>query len=152
MTTDYVVWQSPENVLLKVTVISFGYLHGDPPPAHLTIDLREGLHNPAADPAMRYLTGLEQPVREHVLATPGATDVLTTLVANTMVLHQLNDPRGLKTTIAIGCAGGRHRSVVLANELMQLLNELGVATEIEHRDVARPVVERLRSRPADDER
>ncbi|MGA6163517.1 RapZ C-terminal domain-containing protein [Amycolatopsis magusensis] len=128
------------NELTKVTVESFGYLHGEPPPAHLVIDLRNCLHNPAGDPAMRELTGLYPQVHQHVLDTPGTFDVLAGVLETTRVLHRLHDLRSRKVTVAFGCAGGRHRSVVLANELAKALNREGIATEVAHRDISRPVV------------
>ncbi|GAA4663524.1 MULTISPECIES: RapZ C-terminal domain-containing protein [Amycolatopsis] len=142
MSEKYWVVEVPRGEVLKVAVTSFGYLHGAPPKAHLVVDVRDCLHNPANGRAMRELTGLYPQVREHVLATPGATDVLASLLSTVRTLHRLHDPRRLKVLVAIGCAGGRHRSVVLANELMRTLNRQGIATEVEHRDVARPVVTR----------
>ncbi|MBN6036234.1 RNase adapter RapZ [Amycolatopsis sp. 195334CR] len=138
---ERVIGYCPVNELIKVNVESFGYLHDAPPrDAHLVVDLRNCLHNPAADPAMRELTGLYPRVRQHVLDTPGTADVLASVLETTRVLHQLHNPRRRKVIVAFGCAGGRHRSVVLANELTNALNRAGIATSVVHRDILQPVV------------
>jgi UPF0042 nucleotide-binding protein len=136
------VLEGPDRV--SVVITSFGYLHpGGAPTAHLTVDLRELLHNPHADPAMRELTGLDPAVRDHVLTTPGAADVLDGMAASTAALWRTRQPQWL-TTVAIGCAGGRHRSVALANALAHRINAsgAGASVQIVHRDILRPVVQK----------
>ncbi|WP_068920888.1 RapZ C-terminal domain-containing protein [Planobispora rosea] len=123
----------------KVTVISFGYGHGAPPLADFTLDVRSSLRNPHHDPAMRYRTGLEEAVHEHVMTTPGATDMLRLLTV--LALGLLPDaPTGRPVRIAIGCVGGRHRSVALAEALAAALDDLGIGAIAEHRDIAKPVL------------
>lgn len=138
---DLLVFDTPPNTLIKVVVTSFGYLHAPAPDADVTVDLRSVLYNPAADPAMRQLTGLDRRVHDHVLDTPGAGQVVMALAAQAVACHDAMDLRGDKVQVAVGCAGGRHRSVVVANEIGHFLRDIGIATEIEHRDVARPVVD-----------
>lgn len=124
----------------KVRVISFGYLHAPAPDAEITVDLRAVLHNPADDPTMRERTGLERRVIEHVMATPGSAEIIDALIATVRAYVSELDRRFLAVTVAVGCAGGRHRSVVIANAVGHLLRRNEIPTYIEHRDVARPVV------------
>jgi RNase adaptor protein for sRNA GlmZ degradation len=124
-------------------VRSFGYLHGAPPEAHVTVDVRDMLHNPHADPQMRDLTGLDPAVIVHVLNTPGALDLIRATVHLAVAVHGPLDRRGQLTIVAIGCAGGRHRSVVLANQVAQRIRyATGRPVDIEHYHVAAPVVQK----------
>ncbi|GGS74162.1 hypothetical protein GCM10010156_36380 [Planobispora rosea] len=123
----------------RVAVISFGYGHGTPPPADLTFDVRTALRNPHHDPAMRYRTGLEEAVHEHVMTTPGATDIVRFLTALALGLLP-ETPTGQPVRIAIGCAGGRHRSVALAEALAAVLDDLDIGAIAEHRDITKPVL------------
>jgi UPF0042 nucleotide-binding protein len=125
---------------VRVVVESFGYLHNPAPAAHVTIDLREALYNPHHDPAMRALTGLDPLVRDHVLATPGAEKILHGTALQVFGLLPGHHRRGKLVKVAFGCAGGRHRSVVAANELTNLLLAAGIGAEVSHRDILRPVV------------
>ncbi|MET8546730.1 RNase adapter RapZ, partial [Kitasatospora sp. NPDC004799] len=59
-----------------IQVVSFGYLHGAPPEAHLTLDLRRHFRDPHVDPALRQLTAQDLPVRRAVLATPGIRELI----------------------------------------------------------------------------
>lgn len=122
-----------------ITVVSFGYGHAPAPEADITIDTRRRLRNPSADPRMRELTGLDDPVRLHVLGTPGAVRLVEDTADLAADLQQLT---GGPVTVAIGCVGGRHRSVALAEELAGVLRRDGVKTTVEHRDVHRPVIQR----------
>ncbi|MFE3206422.1 NUDIX domain-containing protein [Embleya sp. NPDC059237] len=124
---------------VQVRIVSFGYGHGRAPVADLTYDLRRRFRNPHVDPAMREMTGLDHAVYDHVLATPGvervalsAADLVTDLLIET--------ESGDAVTVAAGCVGGRHRSVVLARRVAELLIERGVVVGLVHRDVDRPVL------------
>lgn len=123
---------------LTIKVTSFGYLHWPAPPATITVDLRECLRDPHIDPALREMTGLDEPVRDKVLSTPGAEYLASNLAAVASDLMA----QGIPVTIAVGCAGGRHRSVVIARDVADRLVEWGWAVELEHRDVHRAVVRR----------
>ncbi|MER5973328.1 RNase adapter RapZ [Streptomyces sp. NPDC002055] len=108
----------------------------------LYLDLRRALRNPADDPALRYATGLDGEVYAHVLATPGARE----LIARTAVqLRALADevPRGRLVRLTVACQGGRHRSVAVAEEVGRRVwtawgGQRGV--EIEHHHVDLPVL------------
>lgn len=128
----------------SLTVISFGYLHGEPPRAHLTLDARDLLLDPHVDPALREKTGLERDVVEHVMATPGARYLLDHLQNITEGLLRI--PPQEPVTVAVGCSGGRHRSVVLARLLGERMRA-DADVRIEHRDVVKPVVRTGRSAP-----
>lgn len=137
---DYMV----SDAMVKVVVVSFGYLwHPEPTTGlgrfDITVDLRKLLHNPYHDPALRELTGLEPAVRGYVLGTPGATDVLSATANLTLSALRQVDHRGLLVKVAFGCAGGRHRSVVLASELRNMLAGAGIGADLTHYDVLRPV-------------
>ena len=117
---------------------SFGYLHNPPPPATITIDLRECLRDPHVDPALRELTGHEAPVRYAVLGTRGATGLIAHLTMLVTGLLELNIP----VSLAAGCQGGKHRAVVISEEVGARLRLAGFPVELHHRDVYRPVVHR----------
>jgi UPF0042 nucleotide-binding protein len=120
-----------------ITVISFGYLHGAPPAADVVQDMRP-YRDPHVDPAMRQLTGTDPAVIKKVLDTPGVTGLIYQLALNAAAAAA----GGSAVTYAVGCAGGRHRSVVVANALAAALRVRGLAVEVEHRDMHRPVVNR----------
>jgi UPF0042 nucleotide-binding protein len=127
---------------VRVVVESFGYLHGPVPDAHITVDVRQALHDPHVDPPLRELTGLYPAVREQVLNTRGAERILTGAATLVDAMLPAHDRRGLLLRVAFGCSGGRHRSVVLANELTNLLLAAGIGAEVSHRDILRPIVRR----------
>ncbi len=125
---------------MTVQLVSFGYGHGAPPAAHITVDVRTHFRDPQFDPAQRELTGADKVVRDAVLAMPGARTLVTGIVV--VARGYLRAPASLPVTVAIGCAGGRHRSVVIADEVARLL---GPAAVLEHRDIGLPVIERSRA-------
>jgi RNase adaptor protein for sRNA GlmZ degradation len=129
-----------ENSSPQAIVISFGYGHAPAPDADITLDARRNLRNPHHDPEMRELTGLDARVRDHVLATPGVQNLIGHATA--MASDLLTDVAGQPVTVAVGCVGGRHRSVALAEEIAAELRAGGVAVVIGHRDVHQPVIQR----------
>lgn len=127
--------------LIAAVITSFGYRHDAPPPAAVTLDVRTLLRDPHVDPRFRRLTGHDPVVRAHVLSTPGAAGLL--IAAGLLVAGLLVDvagPAGIRVDVAIGCAGGRHRSVALADLLAVELAGLGHRAVVEHRDIGRPVL------------
>lgn len=98
---------------IQVVVTSFGYLHGDPPKADIVVDVRNYLLDPHVDPAFRALTGHDTAVMERVLAIPGAQGLIDALVAAAAALLPGACNTGRLVQIAVSCAGGRHRSVVI---------------------------------------
>ncbi|MEV0589734.1 RNase adapter RapZ [Nonomuraea sp. NPDC050310] len=126
---------------IQVVITSFGYGHAAAPTADITLDTRRSLRNPHHNPAMREMTGLDMAVRSHVMTTPGAARMLASLTA--MVAGMLDDyanARGLLVRVAVGCVGGRHRSVAIAEELAISLRAQGIGVEVDHRDITKPVL------------
>ncbi|SEU46720.1 RapZ C-terminal domain-containing protein [Nonomuraea wenchangensis] len=124
-----------------IRVISFGFGHEPPPRADLVIDVRELLRNPHHDPALREMTGLDEPVRRHVLDTPGALGLLHHVAATASALAADLAPQNRTVTVAWGCSGGRHRAAALAEETADLLWASGVnIVHVEHRDVDKPLL------------
>ena len=119
-----------------VEVISFGYGHGAPPPAHLTVDVRSHFRDPHVNRGLRYLTAEDPAVAEAVMGTPGIPALIDSAVAAVAAFRAAPSPGPV--TVAVGCAGGRHRSAVIAAEVAR---RLGPAATLAHRDIARPVIE-----------
>ncbi len=128
----------------RVLITSYGTLHGDAPEpffhgmAPVQIDVTTALRNPHDDPAMRHQTGLDADVYEHVLATPGAADIIEDALAE--ILGRFEDGQEAVEVHAY-CRGGRHRSVALARALDTALAGRGIETDTVHRDVDKPVVQ-----------
>jgi len=128
---------SGESRSMLVTVSSFGYKYGLPLDADMVIDVRF-LPNPHWVPELRPRTGLERPVRDYVLGideTKLFMDRLRDLLDVALPGFVREGKQYL--TIAVGCTGGRHRSVVLAEELAAWLGCLDFRVHVSHRDVER---------------
>jgi len=122
---------------LATSLVSFGFKHGAPYDADLVFDVRF-LPNPHFVEALRPLDGRDQRVSDFVLEHPEAQELLRHLVDFLKFLLPLHEREGKAyLTIAIGCTGGRHRSVVLVEELRRVLEGLGYAPTVAHRDVER---------------
>jgi RNase adapter protein RapZ len=122
---------------MQVNVVSFGYKHGLPLDVDLVFDCRF-LPNPHWVDRLRPLTGLDQNVREYVLHQPLAPDFIDALDGMlTMLLPSYQQEGKSYLSIGVGCTGGRHRSVVIAEELAQRLRRTGVKTAVRHRDIER---------------
>jgi UPF0042 nucleotide-binding protein len=122
---------------LQVAVESFGYKHGVPLDADIVMDVRF-LPNPHWRDDLRPLTGHDPKVRDHVLETAAGSqfvDRFDDLLASLLPQYEAEGRAYL--TIAIGCTGGRHRSVAVAEELAARLRGRGVAVRTSHRDVGR---------------
>jgi UPF0042 nucleotide-binding protein len=122
----------------RVTVLSFGYKYGLPSDADHVADCRF-LPNPYWIPELKALTGQDAEVRDYVLGLPGAGEFVAGYVA---ALRPVLDGYGRENkrhaTIALGCTGGKHRSVAIAEELGRRLAELpGIAVSVKHRDLGR---------------
>lgn len=132
--------------MIRVVITTYGVLHGPAPDEGdvLLIDLSNALRNPHANPDMRYRTGLDPMVRHHVLSTPGADRIVALNVDRIRALvtvHTLQ-VQPMLTRVHIACRGGRHRSVAVAEEIARELRREGIGTEVYHRDIDKPVVER----------
>lgn len=122
---------------MQTSIVSFGYKHGLPLDADLVLDCRF-LPNPHWVPDLQPLTGLDEPVREYVLGQPEAVEFVDQLdhLLRFLMPAFLREGKSY-LTIAIGCTGGRHRSVVLGEELARRLGDEGYALTVHHRDVYR---------------
>jgi UPF0042 nucleotide-binding protein len=121
----------------SLSLVSFGYKYGLPVDADLIFDAR-CLPNPHFIDALRPLTGRERPVVEYVMGFAQAREFVTRVqefLRFTLPLYMQEGKAYL--TIAVGCTGGRHRSVVLTEELVRLLREADHEVSIRHRDVDR---------------
>jgi UPF0042 nucleotide-binding protein len=128
---------SDENTAMQILVLSFGFKHGVPLDVDNVLDVRF-LPNPHWVEAMRPLTGLDEPVRRYVLGQPEAKEFLerTEHLFKFLVPAYVREGKSY-LTIAVGCTGGRHRSVVLAEEIADRLRKLGYNPSTIHRDVER---------------
>jgi len=122
---------------MRTTITSFGYKHGLPRDADLILDCRF-LPNPHWIPELRPLTGLDGPVREHVLShevTQEFLDQLGDLLGMLMPAYVAEGKSYL--SIALGCTGGRHRSVAVAETVAEMLRGREFDPVVTHRDIGR---------------
>ncbi len=121
---------------LSVSVYSFGFKHGAPLDADLVMDVRF-LPNPYYDPELRPLTGLDAPVRDYVMFREETTEFLARwkdLLDVVMPGYVAEGKQQL--AIAVGCTGGQHRSVALAEATGDYLKSKGYRVSVAHRDLA----------------
>ena len=123
---------------LRVNVISFGFKYGIPVDADLVADARF-IPNPHWDERLRSLTGNDQAVSDFVLSQPGVRNFVDNYVsALEIVLQGYRSENKRFATIAIGCTGGKHRSVAIANEVGKRLSPVADATiAVAHRDLGK---------------
>ncbi|GAA5030456.1 RNase adapter RapZ [Microbacterium fluvii] len=121
-----------------LTVVSFGFKYGLPPDADMVADMRF-LPNPFWDESLRGFTGEDDAVAEFVFAQEGATEFLDAYSAALLpVLEGYQRENKRHSVIAIGCTGGKHRSVAMARALAARLSDApGIAVRVTHRDLGR---------------
>jgi RNase adapter protein RapZ len=129
--------EAPPEESLQVSLISFGYKYGTPRDADLVLDVRF-LTNPHWDPELRPLTGADEAVRSYVCGQGPYREFISRLedLLDLVVPGYVAEGKSY-LTIAVGCTGGRHRSVVVAAELARFFRERGLPVSIDHRDVGR---------------
>ncbi len=122
---------------MTITIQSFGYKHGVPLDADLVFDLRF-LPNPHWVDDLRPLTGRDQSVRDYVLLQPITREFLVKLddLLATLLPAYVAEGKSY-LTVAVGCTGGRHRAVAVADELAKLIRRRGYDPSVHHRDVDR---------------
>ena len=133
------------NADLRVNILSFGYKYGIPIDADLVVDCRF-IANPHWDPKLRPLTGLDKPVSDEILKSENVQEFLSKYQAlfETMALGFITEGRGY-LTLAIGCTGGKHRSVAITQELVSKLtigsklSKYKIETKGLHRDLGREI-------------
>jgi len=136
--TQFFLKESPPRKM-AITLMSFGYAFGIPYEADIILDVRF-LANPFFVPRLKRLTGEEKHVREYVLKWPETKEFIARFQELVKFLIPLYEKEGkVYLTVAIGCTGGRHRSVVVANELGGILRKTlrngGALLSIRHRDL-----------------
>ena len=120
---------------LVVTVISFGFKYGIPEDADLLFDVRF-LPNPYYIDELKRLTGNDSPVRDYVMGFEEAQTFLDKLsdMLDFLIPNYISEGKN-RLVIAVGCTGGKHRSVTLANALFEKLQGHDYGLKIEHRDI-----------------
>ena len=122
---------------LQLTLMSFGYKYGLPVDADLVVDCRF-LPNPHWVPELRPLTGQDDDVRDYVLTREGAGEFLDRYEQLVQLLGEGYLREGKRyALLAIGCTGGKHRSVAIAEELGRRLDADGLEVVVQHRDLGR---------------
>jgi UPF0042 nucleotide-binding protein len=141
-----VTTRSEGSYLLQVVLTSYGILHRDPPQEDgLVVNLTTALRNPPDDPEVRermiQLNGLDAEVRAYVLDTPGALEIIGRTADQIRTLVEgWGNPTGRLVRGFFFCRGGRHRSVVIAEETATWLRAGGFGVEVDHLDINKPVV------------
>ncbi|PVG82933.1 RNase adapter RapZ [Nocardioides gansuensis] len=128
---------TPQTTRLKVTVVSFGFKYGIPVDSDFVADMRF-LPNPHWVPELRPMTGRDEEVASYVKERPGAQDFLDQYlpVLETAAKGYLNEGKRF-LTVAVGCTGGKHRSVAMTEEIAARLRARGYDTRATHRDLGR---------------
>ena len=122
----------------EITLMSFGYLYGPPEEADTVIGTR-GMPNPYYVEELKHKTGLDQAVRDYVFSTPEAEryfEAVLEMLRQRIAFYGLYDsPLKTPLVIAIGCTGGKHRSVSMTLRLARALEQEGVPLRVLHRDI-----------------
>ena len=121
----------------QVSIVSFGYKYGLPVDADMVVDCRF-LPNPHWIPELAPMTGQDAPVRDYVLSRPGAHEFLDAYLQALQVVLTGDEREGKHfVTLAIGCTGGKHRSVAITEYLAEKLAAAGSDIRVTHRDLGR---------------
>lgn len=120
---------------LIVTVVSFGFKYGIPVDSDLVFDVRF-LPNPFYIPDLKHYSGNEEPVSKYVMSFPQTRDFIDKLhdMLKFLIPNYIKEGKR-QLIISIGCTGGRHRSVTIANEIYKRLKKDGQIVNIDHRDI-----------------
>ena len=120
-----------------ITVLSFGFKYGIPSDADLVFDVRF-LANPYYVPELKYKTGNEKEVQDYVMQTETAGQFLDKLedMLKFLIPNYISEGKN-QLVVGIGCTGGKHRSVTLANAITKRLNCLEYGIKVEHRDIGK---------------
>ncbi|HKT46806.1 MAG TPA: RNase adapter RapZ [Candidatus Acidoferrales bacterium] len=128
-------FKNPDNRPMLLSLVSFGYKFGIPTDADLVFDVRF-LPNPHFVPQLREFTGLDKQVQRYVNSFPQTKEFLRRLegMLTYLIPHYIQEGKSY-LTIAIGCTGGKHRSVMLGETIAKDLKKKGFATKVVHRDL-----------------
>ena len=126
-----------DHAKLRATIMSFGFKYGIPVDSDMVADLRF-LPNPYWDPNLKDLTGLDSAVNDRVVSNPEAQEFLTKYAQIFELVSEGYVREGKRfVTIAMGCTGGKHRSVAMVENLSARLVKSGVEVRVVHRDLGR---------------
>lgn len=124
---------------VRVSLLTFGFQYGMPE-ADMVLDMR-GLNNPFYVPELKDKTGLDREVQDYIFSFPESREYLQAVVRLVHLRLQMYeryiDKQPKHLTFAIGCTGGRHRSVAMALALARELTAMGYAPSVEHRELRR---------------
>lgn len=122
---------------VMIYVTSFGYRNGVPPESDLVFDVRF-LPNPNYIPKFKHLTGINPGVAEYIRSFPQTVEFIQRIsdLLTYLLPHYIREGKSY-LTIAFGCTGGQHRSVMIAAEIRRRLEEAGYQAKINHRDIAK---------------
>jgi len=128
-------FKNPDNRPMLLSLVSFGYKYGIPTDADLVFDVRF-LPNPHFVPELREFTGQDRKVQRYVNSFPQTKEFLRRLegLLTYLIPHYIQEGKSY-LTIAIGCTGGKHRSVMLGERIARDLKKKGFATKVVHRDI-----------------
>lgn len=127
---------TPAHEMMVVDIFSFGFKYGAPIDADIVFDVRF-LPNPFYIPELKTSTGLDPACAAYILTSPIATSFMHTFcdLILSLIPHYGKEGKG-RLTIGVGCTGGQHRSVAIAEELARQLAQRGVKSQVRHREIA----------------
>jgi len=127
-------FKNPDTRPMLVSIVSFGYRYGVPTDADLVFDVRF-LPNPHFVPRLRPYTGKDPKVRRYIRSFPQTGEFLRRIegLLTYLIPHYIREGKSY-LTIAFGCTGGRHRSVMLAESVKKALEKRGYSAKVVHRD------------------
>jgi UPF0042 nucleotide-binding protein len=128
-------FKNPDKRPMLVSVVSFGYRYGVPTDADLVFDVRF-LPNPHFVPRLRRFTGKDPKVRRYIQSFPQTAEFLRRIegLLTYLIPHYIREGKSY-LTIAFGCTGGKHRSVMLAESMKKALEKHGLTAKVVHRDI-----------------
>jgi RNase adapter protein RapZ len=128
-------FKNPDQRPMLVSLVSFGYKYGVPSDSDLVFDVRF-LPNPHFVPGLRRYTGQDPKVRKYIESFPQTGEFLRRIESLLVYLipHYIHEGKSY-LTISIGCTGGKHRSVMLAEQLKKSLEKRGFSSKVTHRDL-----------------
>ena len=128
-------FKSPDKRPILVSVVSFGYKYGVPTDADLVLDVRF-LPNPHFVPRLRRFTGKDPKVRRYIRSFPQTGEFLRRIesLLTYLIPHYIREGKSY-LTIAFGCTGGKHRSVMLGEAVKKALEKRGFSCKVVHRDI-----------------
>jgi UPF0042 nucleotide-binding protein len=137
-TTVAQMFSAADQSHLRVTLQSFGYKYGTPTDVDIMVDARF-LPNPFWEPELGAQSGLDQAVSDFVMSSPGATEFLGAYTRALLpVWSGFQRENKRHVTLAIGCTGGKHRSVALVESMSSMLRDVpGLDVSVKHRDLGR---------------